>query len=89
MSRVSNKMLKTIRCIVGQSIRKSWLIGSNRQRDIELMENLQMDNIVVQKLESVGITGKSLEGIMDLNIHTENNVRFLFHIMHKNKLQEE
>lgn len=48
-----------------------------------------MDNIVVQKLESVGITGKSLEGIMDLNIHTENNVRFLFHIMHKNKLQEE
>ena len=53
------------------------------------MENLQMDNTVVQKLESVGITGKSLERIMDLNIHVENNIRFLFQIMHKNKLQEE
>ena len=40
-----------------------------------------MDNTVVEKLESVGITGKSLERIMDLNIHVENNIRFLFLII--------
>lgn len=40
---------------------------------------------------------RSLEGIMDylmnglehLNVHTENNTRFLFHTIHKNKLQVE
>ena len=35
------------------------------------------------------ITGKSLEGIMDFNVHVENNTRFLFHTMHKNKVQAE